>query len=169
MPITVDRRPERTLVPRGQSRVRRGDVRQRMVLLPACSSGAPQCSLVQRDLSVHSGSRVRYALPFDIGRMSNAGSLDAPPVPICAMPALLAADDGGPGAAGADCALGTDCSDCGHRSALSPPPPMPLGCSESCQFSNDQECGMHSRIHVKRPLDAPSAYPCDARRVACGR
>ena len=34
-------------------------------------------------------------------------------------------DDGGPGAAYASCALGTDCTDCGVRVMPSPPPPPP--------------------------------------------
>ena len=57
--------------------------------------------------------------------------------------ALLAADDGGAGAEYVSCALGTDCSDCGHRSTLSPSPPQSpqppslRGCTESCNYASD--------------------------------
>lgn len=61
-------------------------------------------------------------------------------------------DDGGPGAAYAVCALGTDCSDCGARDPDAPPRAVPVepdappraqpvvGCENTCQWANDGEC-----------------------------
>jgi len=49
-------------------------------------------------------------------------------------------DDGGPGAEYVLCEWGTDCIDCGSRSALPPPPPpLPPGCTSEHEV--DHRCG----------------------------
>jgi hypothetical protein len=53
-------------------------------------------------------------------------------------------DDGGPGAEFPDCQYGTDCTDCGPRVPLAPPPSVappstPL-CTETCVWASDADC-----------------------------
>ncbi|MGE0789791.1 MAG: hypothetical protein AB7S26_29225 [Sandaracinaceae bacterium] len=75
----------------------------------------------------------------------------ADPTPADPMPALCSdtctyandgeCDDGGPGSTYSDCALGTDCGDCGSREAgASPEPAMSMGCSDTCTWARDGQC-----------------------------
>merc|ERR1712185_661728 len=57
--------------------------------------------------------------------------------------------DGGPGAEGSDCALGTDCTDCGPRVMPPPSPPSPPAppmlpggsqCLDTCNWASDGVC-----------------------------
>lgn len=48
-------------------------------------------------------------------------------------------DDGGPNSEFNICALGTDCADCGSRTAV-PVPAATEGCSNTCASANDGEC-----------------------------
>ena len=63
---------------------------------------------------------------------------------LCYWTADGACDDGGDGASYTECALGTDCVDCGPRVVLAPPPvaaaPPGAVCLNACAYANDGEC-----------------------------
>ena len=64
-------------------------------------------------------------------------------------------DDGGPGAEDANCAPGTDCTDCGPREHLPPPfsPPLP-----PVQPPNPAQPGWHIERHGRRRYPPPRDY-----------
>lgn len=68
-------------------------------------------------------------------------------------------DDGGPNSAYAICQLGSDCADCGLRSALL--------CSNTCQYSSDNECddGLAGAVSAAC-LAGTDCADCGARSLA---
>ena len=60
----------------------------------------------------------------------------------CHYPSDGLCDDGGAGAQYDECALGTDCTDCGDRLPHPSPPPLPPPnlCTDTCHYESDGDC-----------------------------
>ena len=90
---------------------------------------------------------------------------------ICNYPSDGLCDDGGSGSEYADCALGTDCTDCGPRTEAPPAPPVVPAfspCDETCNYAFDGDCddgGVGAEF--SSCMDGTDCTDCGARPL-CG-